>query len=444
MFGFKFLGNTRVPHHKNTAESSPVKMTLPDELLICTAQHIGAPATSIVKVGDEVKVGQLIAESSGFVSAPVHSPVSGKVKKIEDCLLFNGQVVPAIRIQNDGLMTVSDEVKPPVVSDFDSFINAVRASGLVGLGGAGFPTAAKLAAAKNNTIHTIIVNVAECEPYITSDTITVMERVESICRGIKLLETYIPTVQKIIFGVEKNKPACITKLTEAFKENSKVSVVALPSLYPQGAEKVLIYNTTRKIVPEGKFPADIGIIVINITTLATLADYMETGMPLVEKCITVDGSAVKNPMNLIVPVGATVRDILAFVGVDTEDIGKVLSGGPMMGVAAYSYEQAIDKRTNALTIMTQQDCVERTVTACIHCGKCVEACPMFLNPTIFSKALDMNTEDKMAKFDEYRINLCMECGCCSYVCPANRPLLANNRLAKAELRSYKAHQSTLK
>ncbi|MBR5120712.1 MAG: electron transport complex subunit RsxC [Clostridia bacterium] len=444
MFGFKFLGNTHIPHHKKTTESSPVKMPILREVVLPMSQHIGAPATPIVKVGDEVKVGQLIAKPEGYVSAAIHSPVSGKVTKIEDYTLYNGKTVPAIRIESDGLMTVSDEIAPPKVVDGESFIEAIKASGLVGLGGAGFPTAVKLGGAQKGAIHTVVVNVAECEPYITCDTITVMEQQDAICNGIDLLEKYIPSIQNIVFGIEANKPQCIAKVKEYFKGNSKVSVVTLPSLYPQGAEKVLIYNTTKKVVPEGKLPADIGVLVINVTTLAVLANYIKTGMPLVEKCITVDGSAVNDPKNIIVPVGTTIRDVLAFMGVDIENVGKVLFGGPMMGVAAYSFDQPVEKRTNALTVLSVQDCVEYEAAACIHCGRCVYACPMQLNPTIFSKALTMGKEEKMVVLEENRINLCMECGCCSYVCPAGRPLVANNRLAKAELREHKAHLSTLK
>ena len=444
MFGFKFLGNTHIPHNKKTTESSPVKMTPPTEVLLPMSQHIGAPATPIVKVGDEVKVGQLIAKPEGYVSAAIHAPVSGKVTKIEDYQLYNGKTVPAIRIESDGLMTVSDEIAPPKVEDGESFIEAIKASGLVGLGGAGFPTAVKLGGAQKGAIHTVVVNVAECEPYITCDTITVMEQQNAICEGIDLLEKYIPSIQKVVFGVEANKPQCIAKLKDVFKENAKVSVTSLPSLYPQGAEKVLIYNTTKKVVPEGKLPADIGVLVINVTTLTVLANYIKTGMPLVEKCITVDGSAVNDPKNIIVPIGTTIQDVLAFMDVDLENVGKVLFGGPMMGVAAQSLEQSVEKRTNALTVLSLQDCVEHEATACIHCGKCVNACPMQLNPTGFSRALTMSKEEKMALLEENRINLCMECGCCSYVCPAGRPLVANNRLAKAELREYKAHLSTLK
>ena len=444
MLGFKFLGNTHVPHHKNTAESAPVKMPTPKGILLPMSQHIGAPATPVVKVGDEVRVGQIVAESTGYVSAPIHSPVSGKVVKMEEYLSSDGKTVPMLRIESDGLMTVAEEVVPPVVEDLDSFIAAVKASGLVGLGGAGFPTAVKFDAIKKGNIQTVVINAAECEPYITSDTRTMLDQPELIREGVALLEKYAPTVEQIIFGIEKNKPACIEKMKELFRDDAKVSVATLPALYPQGAEKVLIYNTTRRVVPQGKLPADVGVLVMNVTSLAVLAYYVKTGMPLIEKCVTVDGSAVQDPKNVIAPIGATIRDVLTFAGVDFEKIGKVLFGGPMMGIAAYSLDEPIGKRTNALTVMTVEDSVERDATACIHCGRCVSVCPMYLDPSKFSNVMELATEDKMAKFEEYNVQQCMECGCCAYVCPANRPLVQNNRIAKIALRDYKALMSTLK
>lgn len=444
MFGFRFLGKTHVPHCKNTAGYVPVKMLPPKEVLLPVSQHIGSPATVTVKVGDEVKVGQLIAEASGYVSASVHSSVSGKVIKIENVLLNDGREVPAVRIENDGLMTVVDNLTPPEVNDLDSLVEAVKASGLVGLGGAGFPTAVKIAGAKSAAVNTIVINAAECEPYITSDTRTMLDKPESIFEGVSVLEKCIPGIEKIVFGIEKNKPECIEEMSRIFADNSKVSVLPLPTLYPQGAEKIIAYNTTGRVVPEGKLPVDVGVLVINVTSLAVLGDFVKTGMPLVEKCVTVDGSAVNEPKNVIVPIGTLIKDVLDFVGVDTETVGKVLFGGPMMGVAAYSFDEPVTKRTNALTVMSTAESAERDATACIHCGRCVENCPMNLNPTAFASALNLGTEEKVAKLEAYSINLCMECGCCSYVCPANRPLVQNNRLAKAIYRDYKAHKSTLK
>lgn len=445
MFGFKFLGNTRIPHHKNTADKPPVRMTSTKEVLLPVSQHIGAPSTPIVKVGDEVKVGQLIAEASGYVSSPIYSSVSGKVTKIDTYLKSDGRTVPAIRIESDGLMNVYEGLEPPAIMDLDSLINAAKNSGLVGLGGAGFPSSVKLDALKKGAIHTIVINGAECEPYITCDTRTMLDESESIYYGISLFEQYLPTVEKYIFGIENNKPECIEEIARIFQDNEKVAVKPLPSLYPQGAEKVLIYNTTGLTVPEGKLPADVGVLVMNVTSLSILAKYVKTGMPLVEKCVTVDGSAIANPMNVIAPIGASISDIIEFTGGFKEKPGKVLFGGPMMGSPACSLDEPITKTTGAITAFNVKDSIKPDATACIHCGRCVDACPHKLNPTAFSKALNIeNTDERMARLEEYSIGLCMECGCCSFVCPARRPLVQNIRLGKNALRDYKAHKANLK
>ena len=445
MFGFKFLGNTHVPHNKNTADMQPVRMTAPKEVLLPMSQHLGAPATPVVKVGDEVKVGQLIAEANGFVSSPIYSSVSGKVVKIEPFTTTAGAEVSAVRIESDGLMTVCEDITAPEVTDLTSFLAAVRSSGVVGLGGAGFPTAAKLDATRKGGIHTVVINGSECEPYLTSDTRTMLDDSKYLYEGVKLLDQYVGTVEKFYFAVEKNKPQCIEELARVFQDNPKVTVSTLPSLYPQGAERVTVYNTTGIVVPEGKFPADVGVLVINVSTLAFIAKYVETGMPLVERCVTVDGSAVAEPKNLIVPIGTSIADVIEAAGGLKEEAGKVLYGGPMMGNPAASLENPVLKTTGGLTILNVKDATEPEATACIHCGKCVDVCPMGLYPTNFTKALDISsTEERMARLEELSITLCMECGCCSYVCPARRPLVQNNRLAKSSYRAYKAHQATLK
>ena len=445
MFGFKFLGNTRIPHHKNTADMQPVKMTPPKEVLLPMSQHLGTPATPVVKVGDEVKVGQLIAEASGFVSSPIYSSVSGKVVKIESYITSAGANVSAVRIESDGLMTPLESIAPPVADDLDSFLAAVRASGLVGLGGAGFPSSVKLDAIKRGDINTVVINGSECEPYLTSDTRTMLDDTDYIYEGVSILEKYVPTAERIVFAVESNKPECIEQLARIFQDNPKVSVFPLPPFYPQGAERVTVYNTTGIVVPEGKFPADAGVLVINVTSLATLAKYLKTGMPLVERCVTVDGSAVKEPKNLLVPIGTSIRDVIEAAGGTKEQIGKVLFGGPMMGTPACSLDDPILKTTGGLTVMNVKEATEPDISACIHCGKCVDVCPMGLYPTNFTKALDIeSTDDRMQRLEDLSITLCMECGCCSYICPANRPLVQNNRLAKTSYRAYKAHKATLK
>ena len=445
MFGFKFLGNTHVPHHKNTADMQPVKMTPPYEIVLSMAQHIGAPATPVVKVGDQVKVGQLVAEATGFVSSPIYSSVSGKVTKIDSYVNGAGNNVATVRIENDGLTTVYEGITPPEITDLDSFLKAVRASGLVGLGGAGFPTAVKLDAARKGQIHTVVINGAECEPYLTSDTRTMLDESESIFEAVSLLDTYVGTIEKFVFAVESNKPQCIEELARVFQDNPKVSVKPLPSLYPQGAERVTVYNTTGIVIPEGKFPADMGVLVINVTSLATIAKYVKTGMPLVERCVTVDGSAVSEPKNLIVPIGTPISAVIDAAGGVKEEIGKVLYGGPMMGNPVCSLDEPVLKTTGGLTVMNVKDAQEKEISACIHCGKCVDVCPMSLYPTNFTKALDIaNTDERMQRLEDLSITLCMECGCCSYICPANRPLVQNNRLAKTSYRAYKARQATLK
>ena len=445
MLRFKFLGKTRLPHRKSTAAMAAIKMPAPSELIFPIEQGIGSPASPVVAVGDEVKVGQLIAEATSPVSSPIYSSVSGKVTKIDTILRSNGKSVPAIRIENDGLMLPSENITPPTVTDLDSFIAAVRNSGIVGLGGAGFPTATKLEAAKRAKITTVIINASECEPYITSDTRTMLDDTDLVREGVLLLQKYLPDLKSVIIGIEADKPECIVKMKETFLDNAAVSIVKLPSLYPQGAEKVIIRNLTGLTVPCGKLPADVGVLVINVTTVANIAGYVKTGMPLVEKRITVDGSAVNEPKNLIVPLGSRICDVTEFAGGLTEDVGKIVLGGPMTGFAAQSLEEPIVKTTGAIIAFTEKDSVHLKPSACIHCGRCVEACPHKLNPTAFTKALEITAEaERMETLDELGITLCVECGCCSFVCPANRPLMENNRVAKNALRSYKAAKKDLK
>ena len=306
------------------------------------------------------------------------------------------------------------------------------------------PTSVKLDAVKRGEIDTVVINGAECEPYITSDTRTMLDRTDDIIEAIAILEKVMPTVGSYIFGIEKNKPECIAKLAEAFAGNDKVSIATLPSRYPQGGEKVIVYNTTKRVIPEGKLPADVGVIVVNVTSLATLASYIRKGMPLVEKCITVDGSAISNPKNLIAPIGTPIRALIDHIGGFAEAPGKIIFGGPMMGVAASSVDEPILKASNAITVLNVKESVEPPVTACIHCGRCVAACPFGLNPTDFARSLDIKSqEERVARLEDAKLGLCMECGCCSYVCPANRPLVQNNRIGKSEIRVYKAHLASL-
>ena len=432
------LGKTKVPHRKHTSEMEAVRISAPASVVIPMSQHIGAPATPVVKIGDKVYVGTKIAEAGGFVSAPIHSSVSGTVKKIEPFLSSNGRSIPSVIIESDGEMAIDPSITPPTVNNIDDLCNAVRESGLVGLGGAGFPTAVKLEAEKKGLIKKIIINGAECEPYITADTRTMIDDAKYVVKGVNILEKFI-SADEVVIGIEKNKPKAIAQLRELFKNDPKVRVVTLPSTYPQGAEKILVYNTTGLAIPEGGLPSDVGCLVMNVTSVAFIAHYLETGMPLVEKCLTVDGSAIKSPKNVIAPIGTSIKDILDFVGVNYDEVGKILYGGPMMGIAIYNVNDPILKNTNAITVFNIKDSLPAKQYACIHCGRCVSACPLGLNPTLYAKAMKVEDKDDRAqRLTEAKLNLCMECGCCSFVCPSHRPLVETNRLAKADLRNYQA------
>lgn len=434
------LGKLHIPHRKNTSEMPAVRVTPPAEVEILMSQHIGAPANPVVKVGDQVFVGTLIGEAQGYVSSPVYSSVSGKVKKIEPHLLSNGRSCQAILIESDREMTPDPAIAPPTVESFDDFRAAVHNSGLVGLGGAGFPTAVKLDAEKKEIIKKIVINGAECEPYITSDTRTMLDDADLVKEGVDLMLKYV-SAEEVVFGVEGNKPECIAKLKELFTNYPNVRVETLPSTYPQGAEKMLIFNTTGLVVPEGGLPADVGCIVLNVTSLAFIAKYIKTGMPLVEKCITVDGSAIKNPMNLLAPIGTRISHLIEFVGGYEGEVGKLLYGGPMMGTAVYTDAEPVLKNTNAIVALNREDSLAPKQYPCVHCGRCVAACPMGLNPTTYAKAMKVtDAEDRSQRLIDAKINLCIECGCCSYACPSRRPLVETNRLAKADLRDYQAKQ----
>lgn len=428
---FKLHG-VHVLHHKNTANMKAVKIDTPSEVLIPMNMHIGAPAKPIVKVGDKVKIGDKIAEIAGYISAPIHASVSGTVKKIDDMLTSNGAYVPAILIESDGQMEVSDKVKPIELTDTTSFVNAVKESGMVGLGGAGFPTYVKLNVQDLSKIEQVVINCAECEPYITADTRTIIDDIDLIEEGCNLLKQYLK-VPKIIFGVESNKKEAIQCLKNLSEKDQTIEVNILKASYPQGAEKVLIFNTTKKVVPEGKLPLDVGVIIMNVTTLAMIAKYIKTGMPLVEKVLTVDGACVNEPKNIIAPIGTRIKDVFAFCGGFKEAPFKVMYGGPMMGQAIPSLELPIVKTTNAVLAFNEKEAKLPQPTDCIKCGRCINHCPLNLDPVGFARARELDIPEELERL---KANLCMECGVCAFVCPAKRPIVQNNRLAKAMLRKY--------
>ena len=429
----KRLNGVHVPHAKNTSDSVPTRMPAPDKVMISMAQHIGAPCTPTVKIGDLVKVGQVIGEGAGFVSAPVHASVSGKVTGLDDLLMPNGSFAKAVTITADHEQAVDESVVPPVVESFEQFTAAVRKSGLVGLGGAGFPTSVKLSPKDLSLVDTVIVNGAECEPYITSDNRTLLDSGEDVMEGIRLVKKYL-NIGKVIIGIEDNKPQAIENMKKLSGGLEGVEVMSLPAAYPQGAEKVLIYHTAGRVVPEGKLPMDVGVIVINCTTIAFIAKYLRTGMPLVEKCVTVDGSAVRNPQNVIAPIGTPVGAIFEYCSGYKTEPKKNLLGGPMMGIAVPNDSFPLLKNNNAVLAFDAKDAAEKVETPCIRCGRCASVCPFFLQPAAIEKAY--KTEN-VATLEALKVNLCMECGCCAFACPAKRELVLTNKLAKKMLREKK-------
>ena len=433
---FSFLHGIHPPKRKHTEGKSPVVMHNVQLVTIPMAMHIGAPSTPIVKVGDLVKVGTKIAESSGKISVPVHSSVSGKVKAISDILLSNGQKGQAIVIESDGEMAVDEAVKAPTVESKEDFVRAILDSGVVGLGGAGFPTHVKFDVAAD-AIEDLIINGAECEPYITSDTVTMTERSEDMAHAIREIKKYYD-IKRVIIGLEAGNDAAIASMTAMAGELEGVAVKVLPARYPQGGEKVLVYHTTGKVIATGALPISVGCAVVNCTTLATIGEYLKTGMPLVQKCVTVDGGAIKEPQNVIAPVGASIADVFAFCGGLVETPEKVIYGGPMMGVTVPNMDMPVMKNSNALLALTKKEAWLPKTTACIRCGACTNTCPFGLAPAQILSAYDRHDVEALKKLS---VDTCMLCGCCSFTCPANRPLVQTNNLAKQLLREERMKEA---
>ena len=438
---FSFFGGVHPKENKWYASDKETQVfPEPDIVVIPMSQHIGAPCNPLVKKGDPVTVGQKIGDNQGLC-VPVHASVSGKVKAVEMRAHTSGTTVMSVVIENDHLDTLCEDIKPRTQEEVDALspeelIGIIREGGIVGMGGATFPTHVKLSGAVGK-VDTLILNGAECEPYITSDTRTMLDRSDELMEGARLVQHFLQ-VRRVIFGIEDNKPRCIQLYRKLTKDEDGMEVCALKSLYPQGGEKVLIYNTIGEIVPEGKLPLDVGAIVLNCTTLANIARYCRTGMPLVEKCITVDGSAVAKPKNVIVPIGMKLADVFEQAGGFCTEPKKVLYGGPMMGIAVPDLEQPVLKNTNAVLAMSEADAVLPEPSACIRCGRCIRHCPLRLMPSHIVAAYEAGNMERLA---ELKVNLCMECGCCSFGCPAHRPLVQTNKLAKAKLAAWRKAQS---
>jgi len=434
MFGNRFKGGAAVSHNKNTASCKTLKMGVPEKVFIPMLQHIGAPCIPVVNKGDYVKVGQLIGTSDKFVSSPVHSSVSGVVSDISPRIYPGGTNVLTVEIKTDGKQEVHESVAPPRYSNKKEFLELIRQSGLVGLGGAGFPTHVKLSPPPEKTIDTLVINGAECEPFITSDFRGIIENPESVINGIRILIDILG-VKHVWIGIEDNKPEAINLLSGLIEGDSIIKVAKLKSRYPQGAEKMLIYSVTGRKVPAGKLPADVGVIVLNVNSVSFISEYLKTGMPLIKRTVTVDGSAVKNPSNVEVLIGTPLEDVFNFTGGFKSEPHKILMGGPMMGIAQFSMQAPVLKHTNALLAFDESDAEIPTESQCIRCGRCVKACPMNLLPLFLNFNVLRENLDELQK---YHITDCIECGSCSYVCPAKRHLVQSIRLGKAQLRQAAA------
>ena len=423
---FSKSGTIHVPHNKNTSQAVTEVCPVPAKVYLPMQQHIGAPATLTVKEGDTVYVGTLVGKAEGYISSDVHSSVSGKVVAIEDLQYPGVKKVQAVVVESDGKQTQDPSVKAPEVKDYDSFVEAVKNSGLVGLGGAGFPTFVKLSPKNLEEVKTLIVNGAECEPYITADEREMLECADEIAEGIALVKKYL-NIDKVIVAIEDNKPEAIALIKEKTQGVEGVQVEALQAQYPQGAEKVLVKQVTGKEVPRGGLPADVGVLVMNVATIAYIAKYLATGMPVVKKRITIDGDAVNTPKNAEVLVGTPIEDVIAFCGGYKEGLAKIVVGGPMMGTAYPKDSLPLKKTDNAVLCFSETAAEIPDESSCIHCGSCVAACPMSLSPVEIIRAY--NKKNK-ALLENLMVDLCMECGSCAYVCPAKVQFTKKIKLAK--------------
>ena len=432
------LKGVHVPHRKNTAGAAAVRIA-PQTVVIPMAMHIGKPAVPTVKVGDEVQVGTKIGAADGYVSSNVYASVSGKVTKVVEYPLYNGVSTAAVVIQSDGNMTPDVTLAAPAVNDREGLVEALKNSGIVGLGGAGFPTHVKLDVDPAR-IEYLIINGAECEPYVTSDTVTMLTRGDDMAFALETLSRAIG-IGQVIIGIENNKPQAIEAMRQMAEKvhGCTVQVKALPAVYPQGGEKVLIYHTTGRKVGEGKLPIDVGCVVLNCTTLAAIGTYLQSGMPLVEKCVTVDGGAVAKPQNVIAPIGTSLQELFDACGGLTQEPAKIIYGGPMMGLTVPSADASVLKNTNAVLALTEKEARLPKTTACIRCGSCANTCPFGLAPAAIEHAY---RKQDAAALIELSVNSCMECGCCSFVCPANRPLVQTNKLSKQFLKQQQSKEGS--
>lgn len=433
---FKFHGGVHPPYNKELARDSAIeKLPMPAELHISMSQHLGAPAKCLVKVGDHVERGQLIGEKNGFISVGVRASASGTVKAVEKRIGAAGGMADVVILVPDPEQPDGAVFEPMdwQSASKEQLLERIELAGISGMGGAGFPTAVKLNPPPGKRCEYLILNGAECEPYLTADFRIMLERADRVRVGVEIMRKILgePAVR---IAVESNKPEAIAALEKAFLDiEGNVEIVVLPVLYPQGSEKHQIYATVGRIVPEmPALPIDVGCVVENIGTVAAIADAVERGMPLLDRVTTVSGDDVVTPKNILAPTGTRYSDLIAFSGGTKEPPAKVISGGTMMGFAVSTLEIGTTKTTSGLLLLSKRSVFEYASGPCVNCGRCVRACPMRLNSAEISKAVE---SDDIKGAEDVHVMSCIECGACAYVCPLRRPLVQLCRRAKNSIRA---------
>ena len=432
---FSFFGGVHPKDQKRTRDVAVQVFPEPDTLVVSMSQHIGVPCEPLVKKNDLVKKGQKIGDNKGLC-VPVHSPVSGIVKAVEARPHSNGTTVMSVVIENDHQDTLDDDVRPRTQEEVaaltpEDLVNIIREAGIVGMGGASFPTHVKLSGAIGK-VDTIIVNAGECEPYITADDRLCREHPQEVISGIQIIMKILG-LKKAHIGIENNKPEAIRSL-KAYVADSGVQVDVLPAMYPQGAEKQLIQAVTGRQVPSGGLPVAVGCAVFNAASCKAIHDAVYEGMPLIRRIVTVSGDILLEPKNLLVPIGTSYMDLIDACGLSANPY-KVLSGGPMMGITQYDLSVSTIKACNAVTVLSRENRYTVKDPHCIRCGKCIDVCPMRLMPVLMYKALFSNDLDVIK---DSHLQDCCECGCCAYNCPAGVPLVLSFRAGKQKLADARA------
>lgn len=425
-----FKGGIHPPQYKDRTKNMPIEIaTDPKLVIIPLQQHLGKPCEALVEIGKEVKVGEKIGQSKDDFSFPIHSSVSGIVKKIENHEIPTREKVSCITIESDGQFKHHESIKSKGNVDEltnEEILSLVKECGLTGMGGAGFPTHIKLNSPSDKKIDILLINGAECEPYLTADHRIMLEKSDDVVTGIKAMMKCVGA-KKCYLAIENNKEDAIENMREALSDIENVEVVSLQAKYPQGDEKRIINAVTGRIVPSGGLPMDVGCIVNNVGTVATLGNFIKTGMPAIQRVVTVTGSAIKNPKNLYIRIGTLFTDIIDQCGGYIEEPGKIISGGPMMGISQNTSDVPVIKGTSGILVISKKDIINSEYSNCIRCGKCVSSCPVGLSPYLISRyALNKKYKDT----EMLHVADCIQCGSCSFVCPAKRPLSESIKMAK--------------